>query len=117
VRESPVHTHKSHPYKNPGDGEFTRPNQIHHLDTHRTPRIFNVLPGGFLDLQHVRLIRGIVRSYLDGNYAVAIGACVASLLPSPSSCVYVCMCACVCVLCEQQSAVCAIDGPRHKIHT
>lgn len=33
-----------------------------------------MLPGGFLDLQYVRLIRGSVRSYLDGNYAVAIGA-------------------------------------------
>jgi hypothetical protein len=48
------------------------PSQNH--PTPRTPRLFNVLPGGFLDLQYVRLIRGSVRSFLDGNYAVAIGA-------------------------------------------
>ena len=55
-----------------------RPNE---LTQNRTPRLFNVLPGGFLDLQHVRLIRGTVRSLLDGNYAVAIGACVRPSIP------------------------------------
>ena len=43
------------------------------LDGRKTPRIFNVLPGGFLDLQFVRVHRGVVRSLLDKNLAVVIG--------------------------------------------
>ena len=43
------------------------------LDGRKTPRIFNVVAGGFLDLQFVRVYRGTARSLLDANLAVAIG--------------------------------------------
>jgi len=43
------------------------------LDGRKTPRIFNVVAGGFLDLQYVRVYRGTARSFLDANLAVAIG--------------------------------------------
>lgn len=43
------------------------------LDGRKTPRLFNVMAGGFLDLQFVRVYRGVARSFLNKNLAVVIG--------------------------------------------